>query len=88
MESLRGKERLEHVRTQVLLREGQAELKLVRGYQTTRTPGHQTKEFSLYPEAMGALEESSADEDMGRFVFRQSSEQSPKGGGRGSEGDP
>lgn len=53
-----------------------------------KTPEHQPKEFSLYAEAVGALEESSAGENTDRFVFRQSTEQSPKGGSRGIEGYP
>ena len=48
-----------------------------------KIPEHQTEEFSLYPEAMGALEEFLAGERTGRIVFRQSIEGSPKGGRKG-----
>lgn len=48
-----------------------------------KTAKHQAKEFSLYPEAEGALEEFSAEEYMDRSVFGQSSGQFPE---RGTEG--
>lgn len=48
-----------------------------------KTAKHQAKEFSLYPEAEGALEEFSAGEYTDRFVFGQSSGQSPEGGTEG-----
>lgn len=60
----------------------------MRGYQTMKIPEHQTKKFTVYPEAMGALEKFSAGEYTDRFVFQQSTKQSPKEGSRGREGYP
>lgn len=64
-------------------RGGQAELKLEKGGQTMKTPEYQTKEFSFYPETVRALEEFSAGECTGLFVFRQIPPE-----GRGSEEGP
>lgn len=58
-------------------------MKLGRGDQTMKTAKHQAKEFSLYPEAEGALEEFSAGEYTDRSVFGQSSGKSPEGGTEG-----
>lgn len=64
-------------------------MKLGRGHETMKIAKHQAKKFSLYPEAVGALEEFSAGEDTERFVFGQSFGQFPEGGNRGMmEGGP